>query len=164
MHEAIHEVEMRWEERAEEFGHDLMGSLEDQNHGIEEAFEEIFSTIEMLHHKLEGDHSWGEKDEWDEEREWDEEGDWGMAEEAIMGFDFDIQIDSDDPEMAGLAEGLREQIQAMVMEQMVRMRGGDDEKGDRAERRARKNRDKAERNSKRDRKDRRDGRRDSEME
>ena len=104
------------------------------------------------------------KDEWDEEREWDEEGDWGMAEEAVMGFDFDIQIDSDDPEMAGLAEGLREQIQAMVMEQMMRMRGGDDGKGDRGERRDRKARDKAERGAKRERKERRDGRRDSEME
>jgi hypothetical protein len=66
--------------------------------------------------------------------------------------------------MAGLAEGLREQIQAMVMEQMMRMRGGQDQKGDRAERRNRRAKDKADRGSKRDRKDRKKGRGNSEME
>jgi hypothetical protein len=156
----MHETEMRWQEHAEEFGHDIMGGMEDRDEGIKEAFEDVFSHIEELYHMLEEGRAWDDREDWDDEEEC-EEDEGHEEDDHEMGFEFDIQIDTDDPEMAEFAQGISETIRAMVMEQMMQMREGDDDE-DRADRRRRRSEDKAERGAKRDKRDRKGERRDSE--
>ena len=79
-----------------------------------------------------------------------------------MGFEFDIQIDTDDPAMAEFAHGMSETIRAMVMEQMMQMREGEDDRNDRAERRNRRGEDEVERSPERRKKDRKKEDRNSE--
>jgi hypothetical protein len=151
---------MRWHEQAEEFGHDIMGGMEDRDEGIKEAFEDVFSHIEELYHMLEEGRAWDDREDWDDEEDCEEE-EGHEEDDHEMGFEFDIQIDTDDPEMAEFAQGISETIRAMVMEQMMQMREGDDDE-DRADRRRRRSEDKAERGAKRDKRDRKGERRDSE--
>ena len=73
-----------------------------------------------------------------------------------MGFEFDIQIDTEDPAMAEFAHGMSETIRAMVMERMMQMREGGDDRNDRGERSMRRGKDKAERNSERNERKKKD--------
>ena len=121
LHESMHETEMRWQEHAEEFGHDIMGGMEDRDEGVKEAFEDVFSHIEELYHMLEEGRAWDDKEDWNDEEEC-EEDEGHEEDDHEMGFEFDIQIDTDDPEMAEFAQGISETIRVMVMEQMMQMR------------------------------------------